>query len=187
MSLIAKKTSSFEPAPEGLWPAVCVDVVDLGMVEGQFGTKHKCRIVWEISERMKSGDPYIASKQYTVSLHEKSALHKDLKSWRGKAFTPEELAGFDVERVIGAPCQLLIAQEEKDGSVYANIQAVTKADKRNIVKPTGKYVRMKDREPKQANGNGHGINREAGDEDAFAGEQHADADPAYDTGEAIPF
>ncbi len=175
MSLIAKKTSSFEPAPEGLHSAVCIDVVDLGIEDGQFGAKHKCRIVWELAELMPSGDRYIASKKYTVSLHEKSALHKDLKSWRGKPFTAEEMAGFDVEKVIGAPCQILIEQQEKDGSVYANIMAVTKADKKSRLSPSGKYVRVKDR-PK-ANGEDKSASREPGDE----------PDNEEEMGDQIPF
>ena len=178
MSIMASAKRSFEPAPEGLWPAVCVDVADIGMVVGQFGEKHKLRITWEISERMKTGEPYIASKQYTVSLHEKASLHKDLKSWRGKPFTAEELAGFDVEKVLGAPCQLLIEQEEKDGMTYGNIKAVMKADKRTVLKPSGKFVRAKDRKPKDT----------APEEgDPFAEEPHDDGDPDYESGDAIPF
>jgi hypothetical protein len=144
MSLIAKGTS-FTPPPEGVWSAVCVDVVDLGMVDSQWGSKHKCRLVWEISERMEDGRPFLASKQYSVSLHEKASLHKDLKSWRGKAFTAEELKGWDLERVIGAPCQLVITHEEKDGMVYGNITAVMKSSKKQTITPSGKYVRVKDR------------------------------------------
>ena len=164
MPLIAKGGKHYTPAPEGLWPAVCVDVCDLGMVEGQWGPKPKCRIVWEISELMNDGRRFTVSQQFTVSLHEKSALHKLLKAWRGKPFTPEELEGFDVEKVIGAPCQLVITQEEKDGSVYGNITAIMKADKRGVLKPSGSYIRQKDRDPKPEAGNGNG-DSEYGDND----------------------
>jgi hypothetical protein len=145
MSLIASGTKSYTPAPEGVWAAVCVDVADLGMVDGQWGEKHKCRIVWELSEKMSDGRPFTAQKQYTV--HEKASLFKDLKSWRGKQFTPDELAGFDVEKVIGAPCQIVIVHEEKDGSIYGNITAIMKADSKNKLKPSGNYIRAKDRKP----------------------------------------
>jgi len=144
MSLIAKGTS-FTPPPEGVWPAVCVDVVDLGMVQSTFGTKPKCRIAWEIAEKMPDGRPFIATKQYTVSLHEKATLHKDLKAWRGKAFTADEMKGFDIEAVLGAPCQLVITHEEKEGLVYGNVTAILRAQKNGVLKPTGKYIRHKDR------------------------------------------
>jgi hypothetical protein len=148
MALIAKGGKAFTPPPEGLWDAVAVDVIDLGMVDGQWGEKHKCRIVWEISELMSTGLRYLAQKQYTVSLHEKAALYKDLKAWRGKPFTAEELEGFDLEAVVGAPCQLLITIEEKDGTQYGNITAIMKAKKK--MASAGTYVRVKDREGAKA-------------------------------------
>ena len=40
------EAKAFTPAPEGLWNAVCVDVIDKGMVDGQYGQKHKCRLLW---------------------------------------------------------------------------------------------------------------------------------------------
>ena len=167
MALIAKGGKHFTPAPEGLWPAVCVDVVDLGMVTTTWGEKHKCRIVWELSEKMADGRRFIASKQYTLSLHEKAALHKDLKSWRGRPFTPEELEAFDVELVIGAPCQLLITQEEKDGMVYGNVTTIMRADPKNRLTPSGSYVRKVNRKDIQSS------TEESGD-DGFDGATNDD-------------
>lgn len=183
MSLIAKKSGNFEPPPEGVWPAICVDVVDLGMVNGQFGEKHKARIVWEISEQMKDGRPYLASKMYTVSLHEKSALHKDLKSWRGKAFTKQELEGFDVEKVIGCPAQLVITQEEKDGIVYGNVTAILRAAKNNHLQASGKYIRVKDR-PDAKKVNGSGAKMESPEDNPEYGEEESEE---YMSGSDIPF
>jgi len=143
MALIAKGTS-FTPAPEGVHNAVCVDVVDLGNVDGNWGCKHKCRIVWELSELMDDGRPFLASKQYTVSLNEKANLHKDLRAWRGKAFTATELAGFNVDAIIGAPCQIVITHQEKDGMVYGNVTAIIKG-KKPYLAAVGTYVRVCDR------------------------------------------
>ena len=145
MSLIAQG-KTYTPAPEGVHAAVCVDVVDKGWVETEWGGKHKCRIVWELSLKMDDGRPFTIGKTYSVSLHEKATLYKDLKAWRGKAFTADELRGFDIERVLGAPCQLVVTHEERDGVVYGNVTALMKADPKNILKPTGKYIRAKDRE-----------------------------------------
>jgi len=177
MSLVAS-AKSFTPAPEGVWPAVCVDVVDLGMIPGPWGTKSKCKIVWEISERMPDGRPFIASKWYTISLHEKSSLHKHLKSWRGKAFTPDELRGFDLEKLIGAPCQLLIEQQEKDGILYGNVTTILRAVKNAVLQPSGKYVRAKDRKerPGAAVGNGHSDYSEHEEEPPSIEEDYSNAD-----------
>jgi hypothetical protein len=136
----------YTPPPEGIHPAVCVDVVDLGNEENQWGNQHKCRIAWELASVMEDGRRFTAQQKFTVSLHEKSSLYKLLRSWRGKPFTAQELAGFDLEKVIGAPCQLVITHEEKDGKVYGNITAIMKADAKNRLLPSGKYVRAKDRE-----------------------------------------
>jgi hypothetical protein len=190
MPLIAKKTGDFTPAPEGLWPAVCVDVVDLGILkqvwQGREKSVHKCRIMWELSETMEDGRRFIVGKRYTVSLHEKSQLHKDLKSWRGKAFTTEELSGFDVEKILNAPCQLVITHEEKDGTVYANITAIMRANKATAIQPSGKYVRMKDRptEQKTSNDNGHNGNPDYAEDEPFS---EPPEDEGYATGADIPF
>jgi hypothetical protein len=66
----------------------------------------------------------IGSK-FTLSLHEKASLRKILQSWRGKAFTPEELKKFDVTTILGKPCLITVTHEPKDGGgVYANVGAV---------------------------------------------------------------
>ena len=46
-----KKETEFSPAPEGLWPAVCVDVVDLGIVQTPFGPQEKIQIRWQLEEK----------------------------------------------------------------------------------------------------------------------------------------
>ncbi len=164
MSFIVKG-SDFTPAPDGVHSAVCVDVVDLGIVDGTFGKKHKLKIVWEIADKMDDGRPFLTQKRYNVSLHEKSTLAKDLKSWRGKPFTPEELKGFDLEKVLGVPCQLVIVHEDREGMVYANVQTILKAVQPRL-EPSGKYVRVKDRPATKANtghGNGSGSPGESDD------------------------
>ncbi len=139
------EAKAFTPAPEGVHAAVCVDVADLGMVTGQFGTKHTLKVVWEIEAKMDDGKPFTVSKRYTATLNEKGNLAKDLKSWRGKPFTPEELKGFDTEKLINVPCQVVVQHNERDGQVYGNVTTVIKAQGVKLA-PTGKYVRHKDRE-----------------------------------------
>lgn len=142
--MIVKK-KMFDPPPEGLHRAVCVDMVNLGWVETAFGLKEKCQLVFELDCLTKDGKPFLAMKKYTASLHEKSVLHKDLKSWRGRAFTREELSGFNLEVVVGVPCQVLIQHNENDGVVYGNITTILKADPERALAPSGGYVRKKDR------------------------------------------
>lgn len=151
MPIIVKApTSDFKPAPEGLFQAVCVDVVDLGNVEseykGEVKIQHKVRVAWQIMERdEETGKRYLVLARYTASLHEKAKLRKDLEAWRGRKFTTDELAGFDLEAVIGANCQLQIIHNVKDGTTYANIAAIVPLGKGAMkIDPEG-YVRVKDR------------------------------------------
>lgn len=155
MPIIARepKGGNFVPAPAGTHAAVCVDVVDLGMLEVNFGgktsKKHKIRIAWQIDEVMEDNKPFLAQKRYTLSLHQKAQLRKDLESWRGKQFSPEELEGFDVENLIGINCLLNIIQEvsPKDGKTYSNIASIMRLPKgMNPVQPRD-YIRVCDRTP----------------------------------------
>ena len=45
--------------------------------------------------------PMTINKSYTVSLHDKASLRKDLAAWRGKDFSDEEAKGFDVQYLEG--------------------------------------------------------------------------------------
>lgn len=149
MAIIAKASSgqgeSFAPAPMGLHRAICCDVVDLGMVEGQYGTKHKVRIVWQTESLMPDGRPYMVDQRYTLSLDERANLRRDLELWRGKPFTMTEAAGFDLERLIGVPCALMIVHKPKTkrpGEVFANIQAVLPVTPGAPLTIRGDYVRV---------------------------------------------
>lgn len=147
----------YTPAPEGLWQGVCCDVGDLGMVKGNFGEKHMVKIVWLLEENdPKTKKPFSVSKRYSLSLHEKANLRKDLESWRGRKFTPQELEKFDLEKLLGANCQLSISHNIKEeGEVYANVQAVVPIrNNAPKLRVPDDYVRYIDRD-KHQNGNGN--------------------------------
>ena len=138
--LVTSKT--YTPPPEGFHQAACVDVIDCGMVDSQFGRKHKCRLVFELDKKMDDGRPFLASKTYNLTLHDKSTLNKDLRAWRGRPFSADELRGFDLERLIGVPCQVLITHIERDGTVYGNVTALMKAEKGKAYEASGQYQRV---------------------------------------------
>lgn len=152
MPIIAKKKASnpdFIPAPAGAHAAVCVDVVDLGMLEVTYGNKkksqHKIRIVWQIAEMMADYKPYLVSRRYTNSLHEKASLRKDLESWRGKPFTEAELNGFDLENLLGAACYVNVIHNVKDGDTFANVTSIMRLPKGMEAPKARDYVRVCDR------------------------------------------
>ena len=130
MGLIVKKDESKEfPMPSsGPHAARCYQVVDLGIKEkgGQYpGQAHKVRIAWEIDELMDDGRPFSISETLTLSLNEKSKLYQRLVSWRGRAFTDEELAGFDLKKLINAPCLINVIINESGDKHYANVNSIS--------------------------------------------------------------
>jgi hypothetical protein len=145
MSIIAKAGGNFQPAPEGTHAAVCVDVVDLGIVDTPFGKRHKIVIVWQIDETMENGKPYLVQRQYTCILTEKATLRRDLESWRGSPFNPTELEGFDVEKLIGVACLINVIHEQRNGTTYANVASVMRLPKNMTAPVTRDYTRRKDR------------------------------------------
>lgn len=164
---IREPEAKYTPAPEGLHVAVCVDVVDLGIVEGAFGAKHQIELWWQLDARQAdTGDRCTVRKRYTASLHEKSSLAKDLVLWRGRPFSPEERRGFDLERLIGACCQLQVVHAVKDdGRTFANVAAVFSAGGKKLQAEA--YVRVQDR-PKDGAVPAHTATDDADDAIPFA-------------------
>lgn len=135
MPIIAKADNdNFEKAPTGTIQAVCVFVHDIGLQAGEYQgrphVKHQVIVSWELNERMTQGEyagkPFMVSKYYTLSLSEKSNLRKDLENWRGRAFTADELAGFDVESIRGANCLLSITETENGKRKVSGVAALPK-------------------------------------------------------------
>ena len=143
---VKNKGGDFTPAPAGLHHAVCVDAVDLGLVEGNFGKKPMVSLAWQTKALMDSGKPYLVIKRYGASLHPKAKLRADLESWRGRAFTEDEAVEFDLERLIGANCQLMIIHNIKDGTTYGNVASIVPAPSVLGKLQARDYVRVQDRD-----------------------------------------
>lgn len=138
MGLIAtaSETSSFQPVPPGMHLARCYRIVDLGTqksdYEGKARIQPKIMLQWEVHSEDDEGKPLVTdknepmsiSKNYTLSLGEKATLRTDLKTWRGRDFTPEELRGFHLKNVLGAWCMLSVTITNRDGKEYSNVAIV---------------------------------------------------------------
>jgi len=138
------KGGSFELAPAGNHLARCVKLVDLGTTESTYQGvthhRHQCLVMWELPDELmkpnEAGDelPFIVSKFYTLSLHEKAKLRHDLISWRGRDFTPEELKRFPMKNILGAACLVSVVHEKKtNGDMKAVVTAVAKVPKKTVV------------------------------------------------------
>lgn len=161
MPIIAKGSSEggdFQPCPSGVYQAVCVDVIDMGLLEvtysGTTKSQHKIRICWQVDEPMENGKPFLVQKRYTLSLNEKATLRHDLESWRGRSFTDDEMTGFDVEKLLGVNAMVNVTHAVKGDRTYANVVAVMPLPK-NMAKIAARdYVRHIDRTPDQQNNHG---------------------------------
>ena len=140
MVLQCKDSGDFKPHPEGIHPAVCVDVMDLGLVETEFqGQKrmvNKVKLVFESEQKTEDGKSCTVSKNFTASLHPKAKLAEFLGKWRGRALVPGET--IDLAKLLGASCTLVLShQQNMTGKTYAAIDAVSKPTRK--VAPSGTY------------------------------------------------
>jgi hypothetical protein len=151
MALIARESGgggTFTPVPPGMYLARCYRIVDLGKQksewQGKVNEQPKVMLQFEVHGEDDAGKPLVTakgepmsiSKNFTLSLAEKATLRKDLQTWRGKPFTPEELKGFQIDNVLGAWAMIAITKElGNNGKEYtniANINSVPKAMKANL-------------------------------------------------------
>lgn len=127
-----------EPIPAGNYVARCVSMIHIGTVTENFNgdakEQNKVRIGWELPTEMKvfkeenGPQPYMISKEYTLSMNEKANLRKMLASWRGKDFTEQEAKRFDITALLGKPCMLNIIHKHgvKDPTaVYEEIGSIS--------------------------------------------------------------
>jgi len=142
MGFVAKDSGGgdFKRVPQGVFVARCFQLIDMGTQTqiGQFGAKtaHKISVGWEIFGEDDNGEPLTVNvdgknmpltikKSYTMSLHEKANLRKDLEAWRGRAFSEEEAKGFDISKLLGAYCMVNVTTSENGGKTYSNVAGLT--------------------------------------------------------------
>ncbi len=122
-----------ELIPSGTHIARCYSMIHIGNVhwewQGEQKVSNKIRLTFELPNEMRDfgGEmkPMVISKEYTLSLHEKSNLRKDLESWRGEAFSGSPR--FDVTDMLGKECMLGIMHKTgKTGNEYATISSISK-------------------------------------------------------------
>jgi hypothetical protein len=139
MSLTAKDSGggSFTPVAPGMHLARCYRIVDLGTQESNFQGKisylQKVMLQFEVHGEDEKGKPLVTakgepmsiSKNFTLSLAEKATLRKDLVTWRGQEFTPEQLRGFELKNVLGHWCMITAAKSlGNNGKEYTNIVSI---------------------------------------------------------------
>jgi hypothetical protein len=137
----------FQIAPAGTHLARLYRIIDLGTqmreYEGKVTMSRKAKFFFELHGEdvynkpllTADGKPLIQSREYTVSLNEKANLRRDLEAWRGKAFTEEELKGFDISNILGHFCMVNISHRQKGDMTYADLKGISSVP--NIYKKQG--------------------------------------------------
>jgi hypothetical protein len=127
-------TKDYERLEAGVYPARCIQVVELGVSTKHYPAAHgkpaqdkevkEVLLVWETNEQMEDGRPFIVSWRGSNSLYDKANLYKMLKSWRGKDFTADELKKFALGNILDKCCLLNVSKTESNGKIYNNIVTV---------------------------------------------------------------
>jgi hypothetical protein len=129
MGLVFEDTpKTFELAPAGNHAARCVQIIDWGSQKTEYfnkdgSVKYQQKVVlrFELLQEVDSnGEPFVVdSKPFTFTMYEAGDLPKFLTTWRGEPL----VAGFELDKVLGANCFLTVVHNpSKDGKyTYANI------------------------------------------------------------------
>lgn len=121
MKVSEPETTGYRAPEPGTYIARCIRLIDLGTqtseFQGQTTSKRQALVGWELPSELlpdgeAEGQPYFIAKFYTLSLHEKSNLRHDLVNWRGKEFSADELQGFELKAILGAPAMLTITKSD---------------------------------------------------------------------------
>lgn len=149
MAIIATTNSQpKELIPAGNYFARCYQMLQIGHVKevimGEVKILNKVRIGWELPTEKKvfsperGEQPFVISEEFTLSMHEKSNLRKVLASWRGKDFSIDEAASFDITKLLGVPCMLNIIHKpgkQDPSKVFQKIGSVSPLPKGTAMPP----------------------------------------------------
>ena len=127
-------------------------MVDLGIWKDQFPGRasrdvRKIRLLFQTDERREDGQRFTVGRMFTASLGEKANLRKFLESWRGVPFTEEQLRGFNMVKLIGAPALIQVKHRVKGEKTYGDIDSIMQLPKGMQKVAVENYVRVKDRAP----------------------------------------
>tara|TARA_R110002020_G_scaffold328548_2_gene544470 strand:- start:495 stop:1109 length:615 start_codon:yes stop_codon:yes gene_type:complete len=144
MAIIAKSKGNTERtlAPIGNHLARCVKMIHIGTAEetiqGTVKKLNKVKLSWELPDEThvfkeeNGAEPFMVSKEYTLSMSDRANLRKDLESWRGKGFTEKQAEEFDITVLLGIPCMINVIHKtaKSSGNNYVVVSGITPLPKR---------------------------------------------------------
>lgn len=139
--------SNIAPVPAGTYLGICYGVYDIGTTTRQtnFQPRRKVLLTFELphlradfeQDGKKVNKARVISGSFTLSTDKKANLRKQLASWRGRDFTPDEAKRFEVANVCGHAALLSIVHNpSQDGSrIFANIASIMRPMQGTVVPP----------------------------------------------------
>ena len=129
--MIITESKDFAQVEPGIYNAICYGIIDIGTQhnewQGEATTRRQAILKFELLDEYYERDGkqfrQIFSQFYTLSLHVKAKLRKHLNGWRGRDFTAEELAGFELKNILTKPCTIVIGTSESGKTI---IESITK-------------------------------------------------------------
>lgn len=132
-------------APEGTHIARCIRLIHIGTVPseymGQAIEQNKIELMFELVDELhvfKEGEdakPFVVSREFTLSMGEKSNLRKFVEGVTGKSIGDEESSTFDVESLVNKSCLVTIKYKtSKTGNQRAEISSASPLMKGQVCK-----------------------------------------------------
>jgi hypothetical protein len=117
---IPEPNTDYELLPIGTYATTCVEFIDFGTQPTTYGPKRQVRLGWEIDKPMTNGKPFIASRLFTFSSHEKASFRKIVEGMLGQKLDK----AFDTKSLLGRPCLIAIQHNESGDATFANVETV---------------------------------------------------------------
>ena len=141
-AITARATGTFVPIPEGDYPAVCVDVIDLGyhLNEKYAQIQPKCALVFQLED--ETGKRLELAERFTVSMGSKARLRTFLESWRGRPYKPEQVEeGVPLDKLVGNGATIAVVHNTVGDKTYANIFRISPLPKSDTPLKAMNYAR----------------------------------------------
>lgn len=119
-----------EVAPAGCHIAVVSAIADVGTQISNYAGRQtiarKVQVTFELLKlrHSRTGNPLKVTQIYTVSMHPKSNLRKDIESWMGNVMTDDEANAFEFSWMFGRHCQLDVSHNVKGNKVFATVARI---------------------------------------------------------------
>jgi hypothetical protein len=137
MSIIAQQTNNNgggQTVPAGTHVARCYQIIHIGTIvdtyQGEEKLVNKVRLVFELPLELadfgKGEQPFSIGRDFTLSMHEKSALRAFVQNWLGEALSDSDAAKFNVGTMIGKEAMVSVMHRAANtGRVYADLKGAS--------------------------------------------------------------